>query len=96
MGLQPLICHPPLLPGESLPSLLARLAKLNGYEPRNILSKIIRESANLKSVEELGCPSRASLFGVIADLTNAKIYELYSATAHYFTHLLTSPETEIE
>jgi excisionase family DNA binding protein len=95
MRLQPLNCHPRLLPGESLPSLLARLAKVNNYEPRSILSSIIRESANLGQIKRLGCPSQA-LFEIIMALTNIEICDLYKASAHYFTCILTPPEIEIE
>ncbi len=96
MRLHPLICHPPLLSGESLPSLLARLAKLNDYEPRSLLSTIIRESANLGNIKRFGHPLQASLFETIAALTNIEISELYKASAHCFACILTPPESEIE
>ena len=96
MRLQPLICHPPLLPGESLPSLLARLAKLNDYEPRSLLSSIIRNFLNLPYATRLGFPSHSSLFDTLEALTTIAASELHRATAHHFTYLLTPPEKEIE
>jgi excisionase family DNA binding protein len=96
MKVQPLICHPPLLPDESLSSLLERLAKFNNYEPRSILSTIIRESVNLRGIRRLGCPSQTTLFETIAALTNIEPFELQKATSHYFTGILTPPENEIE
>jgi TniQ/Helix-turn-helix domain len=93
---QPFLYHPPLLPGESLPSLIARLAKNNDYEPRGLLSSIIRESGKFKRSTRLGCPSLASHFRWIGTLTNKTPYELYKATAHRFTSVLTPPENEIE
>src|SRR6266567_4611078 len=43
----------------------------------------------------LGCPSQA-LFEIIMALTNIEICDLYKASAHYFTCILTPPEIEIE
>ncbi len=54
MTIQPLIGRLPLLPGESLPSLIARLAKFNNYEPRSILYSIIMESGEFKVRGRLG------------------------------------------
>lgn len=105
MSIQPLIYHPPLLPGESLPSLLARLAKFNDYEPRGILFTTIRELEKVNRIRgsekanytiRLGCPSQTSLFECISALTNISPYGLYRATAHCFTHILTPPEIEIK
>lgn len=105
MSIQPLLSHPPLVPGESLPSLLARLAKLNSYEPRRILFTLIRELGKVKDnrglekakySNKLGCPSQITLFECIGALTTNALHELYKATAHYFTPILTPPENEIE
>src|SRR5260221_3880601 len=93
---QPLLCHPPLLPGESLLSLIARLAKFNNYEPRSILSSLIKESGEFKARGRLGSPSRISQFKYLESLTKLAPYDLYRATAHIFTSILTPPENEVE
>ncbi len=93
---QPLLSHPPLLPCESLPSLLVRLAQSNSYEPRSILSTLIRGSLNAGNTERLGFPSHVSIFESIAALTNLNTYELYNATPHHFAYVLTPPEHEID
>src|SRR6266567_2808355 len=94
--IQPLLNRLPLLPGESLLSLLARLAKCNHYEPRSILSSLIKKSGEFKARGRLGYPSRISQFRYLEALTNVAIYDLYRATAHAFTDILTPPEDEVE
>ncbi len=45
--LRPLLCRSPLLPDESLPSYLARLAAANGYEPSSILTTICNKHLSI-------------------------------------------------
>ncbi len=92
---QPLLGHPPLLPGESLSSLIARLAKINEYEPRSILTSMIRESWKYGRRVGLSYLSLASQFTWLGVLTNVEPYELYRATTHRFSSILTPPENEI-
>lgn len=82
MSVQPLLGRRQILLSESLPSLLARLAKCNNYEPRSILSMIIREFVNLRGGTRLGCPSDTSLFEAIAAFTKIEPFELQKATSH--------------
>jgi hypothetical protein len=96
LSMQPLICRAPLLPGESLPSLLACLATINSYEPRSILFSIIRDPGKFRSKDRRRCPSQICQFRRIEVLTNIAPYEQYRATSHYFTPILTPPENEIE
>ena len=96
MKVQPLIGRLPLLPGESLRSFMARLAKFNDYEPRSILSSLLWESGEFAFGGRLGYPSRASQFSYLEALTSIAAYDLYKATAHTFTHILTTPEDEEE
>src|SRR5437016_4610189 len=93
---QPLLNRFPLLAGESLLSLLARLAKWNHYEPRSILSSLIKQSGEFKVNGTLGSPSQISQFKYLESLTKLAPYDLYRATAHTFTGILTPPENEIE
>lgn len=95
MSLQPLICRLPLLPGESLPSLLARLARENEYEPPSLLLGLLREPEESLKIR-LVCPMRASTFERIVSLSCISPYELYKATAHSFTQVLTPPESTFE
>jgi hypothetical protein len=93
---QPLLNHPPLLPGESLPSLIARLAKLNEYEPRSILSSVIREAWKYGRKTRLSYLSQAFQFRWLGALTNIEPYGLYRATGHCFSSISTPPEHKIE
>lgn len=96
MTTQPLLCHPPVLPGESLPSLIARLARLNEYEPRSILTSMIREAWKYDRNARLSYLSLASQFRWLGTLTIIEPYELYRATEHRFVSVLTPQENEIE
>lgn len=93
--LQPLLARRPLLPGESLPSLMERLARANSYEPPSLLLRLLRESERNFNIQ-LVRPFRASTFERITSLTNINPYNLYKATAHSFTNVLTPPESPFE
>ena len=96
MKIQPLLSHPPLEPGESLPSLLARIAKSNNYEPRSILFTVIRDVAKVEYIHRLSRLSQVSQFECLGALTKVTPYELYKSTDHHFAHILTPPEHKIE
>lgn len=88
----PLLRLDSLLPGESLPSLLTRLAQLNSYTPLKIIDKICLD--NLKK-DRLDYPIETSTYQRLADLTLQDPAELYAATAHRFAIPCTPPGVTI-
>lgn len=88
----PLLCRSPLLPDESLPSLLARLTTLNSYSATDILKRLCLNGAQ----DNLDRPSKAATFERIASLTKLSCQALHAATAHRFAETLTPPGAQIE
>lgn len=88
----PLLCRSPLLPDESLPSLLAWLTSLNSYGSTGILKRLCLNGAQ----DNLDRPSKVATFERIASLAKLSWQELYAATAHRFSETLTLPGTQIE
>lgn len=88
-----LLCRSPLLPGESLPSLLVRLAKLNRYDPIGIINRLCLEGLEKDRLDQ---PARAATYERMAALTKIAPCELYTATAHRFAPTLTPPGVETE
>lgn len=84
-----------LLPGESLSSLLARLATLNFYDPPSILTSLILRPDDQETVRDhLACPMKADTFQRLAVVTKISSITLYAATAHSFSRVITSPGTD--
>jgi hypothetical protein len=79
----------PLLPGESLPSLLFRLAKLNYYPNPTMVSQLCWEK--LSQPDSITCPTRAETYEVLAAMINIKAADLYQACAHRFATTLNLP-----
>jgi excisionase family DNA binding protein len=90
----PLLQRTSLLPDESLPSLLARLTRLNYYDAPTLLQHLCCEG--LGSREHLGRPSNVATFERLAALTAIDSGTLYAASAHRFAPLLTPPDIEVE
>jgi hypothetical protein len=82
-----------LLPGESLPSLLARLAKCNYYSPPTILNRLCLEGLEK---DRLDRPLQAATYERLAALSGIDPAELHAATAHRFAQTLTPPDVERE
>jgi len=82
-----------LLPHESLPSLLVRLAQLNYYEPVTILRQLCL--AGLEP-DRLDWPSRGDIYERLFELVWLDPYRLHDATGHYFTETLTPFGRQIE
>ncbi len=82
-----LLRRSPLRPGESLPSLVGRLARLNYYDPPRILERLILGNNRVR----VGRLSQVSMFKKMAALTGIAPRELYAATAHRFDQTITSP-----
>jgi predicted site-specific integrase-resolvase len=68
----------PLQPGESLPSLVARLTLLNHYASPAILQRI----SLAQWPDRPDCPSRAATFRRLEALTRIPAFELYAASDH--------------
>lgn len=79
---KPLLRRAPLAPGESLPSLLVRLGRLNYYASPTILERVIL--AGVDWPDSVECPHRRDLFERLALLTGVPAFELYQASDHRF------------
>jgi hypothetical protein len=85
----PFLCRSPLLPGESLVSLLVRLSLLNAYPSPGVVVSIGKERLSVKDV--LTQPRCAETYHVLADLTQLAPEMLYWATPHAFAEQLALP-----
>lgn len=88
----PFLCRSPLLPGESLASLLVRLSLLNAYPSPNMVISIGKERLSVKDV--LTQPRYDGTYHVLAGLTQLAPGTLYRATPHAFAERLTMPGDE--
>ncbi|MCL4294084.1 MAG: TniQ family protein [Anaerolineae bacterium] len=79
----------PLLPGESLPSFLVRLAQLNHYPNLTTISQLCRE--RLSEPDSITCPTRTATYEVLAALVKIKADDLYQASAHRLAATLNPP-----
>lgn len=84
-----LLRRSPLFAGESLPSFLIRLAKLNYYDPPSILEGLCL--THWGSREPASYPLSVQVFERMATLTGTDPLTLYSATVHRFAPTLASP-----
>ena len=86
----PLLRRTPLLPGESLPSLVERLAQLNHYGGTAILTWLCQTPPACQGrPDRVGRPLYGATFLRLAHLTQLPVTELLAASAHYFTPALT-------
>jgi hypothetical protein len=91
-SIPPLLRRTQLLPGESLSSLLERLAQLNYYPSLSVLHLICREHLDLPANrDDLARPRWHETFLQLADLTHIAPEVLYSASNHRFAPLLSPP-----
>ncbi|HSH79396.1 MAG TPA: TniQ family protein [Herpetosiphonaceae bacterium] len=89
---RPLLRRSPLLPNESLPSLVARLAQLNGYEPPTLLDRYcLMGIPPAQCRGTVDCWPPAAVFPRLAALTTIAVAVLHRASAHRFTPILTLP-----
>lgn len=90
----PLLRRTPLLPGESLPSLVERLAQLNHYHGTSVLTWLCRAPCIQHGrPDRLGQPLYGATFLRLAQLTQLPMPELIAASAHYFTPALAPTTT---
>ncbi len=90
--LSPLLKRTSLLPGESLPSLLIRLAELNGYGLPNIINRLILSGTREnRRKHRAGRPALTETYKRIESLTRIPSIELHAATVHCFAPVVTPP-----
>ncbi len=89
----PFLCRSPLLPGESLASLLVRLSLLNAYPSPNMVVTIGRERLFGKDV--LTQPRYVETYHMLESLTGLAPITLYRATPHTFAQQLALPGDEL-
>jgi hypothetical protein len=85
----PFLCRSALRPGESLPSLLVRLAALNAYQSSRMVLSIGQERLTQK--DDLARPMHAETYQVLQQLTKLTPSALYQATPHFFARAMTLP-----
>ena len=98
MKLRPLLRRTTMLPGESLASLMERLARLN-YRHANALHRLLLKArqAGLPVTTRLAQASwQAGTFEQLSFLSGLPALALYSASVHHFAPLLTPPSTTPE
>lgn len=96
MNLHPIpsfLCRSPLLPGESLVSLLIRLSLLNGYHLPSTVISIGQERLAKKDV--LTRPIHTETYEMLQHLTKLTASILYQATPHIFAGSLTLPGDKV-
>jgi hypothetical protein len=81
-----------LLPRESLPSLVVRLAQANCYDPVTTLNQVCLE---VSGKDRLDWPSKGETYERLFELSWIDPYRLHDATGHYFAGALTPPGVEI-
>lgn len=87
---QPLLRRSALLPGESLASLLERVAQLNFYPNSKTLTSIYRARlAESDTPDDLMRPTSLETFEQLACLTQVAPDDLYAASDHGFAPILT-------
>jgi len=77
------------LPGESLPSLLARLAQKNNYPNLNFLLNL--GQTFLAQPDSLTCPTRPDTLTMLTRLTRLKSRDLYTASIHHWAEMIIAP-----
>lgn len=83
----------PLLPGESLASLLARLVQLNYYDKLDTLHWILHRRGDIeRAYRDLARTAWPRAYTGLAALTGLAPRELFAASDHYFAPILTPPD----
>lgn len=91
---KPLLNRRPLLPNESLPSLLARLQEANYYRDDSAIETLCQYY--MTEENNVFYPRSAETFGILATLTYLPAIELYRATFHRYAAMFTLPSADKE
>ena len=86
-----LLRRSPLLPGESLSSLLARLTRLNYYDSPTTIEWLCQRGSEIHGSVSLTLPVHARMFERVTKLTQIDPADLYAATPHRFAEVLRAP-----
>jgi hypothetical protein len=89
-----LLCRSPLMPGESLASLLIRLSVENFYSSLTTVERLCRE--RLTQPDNVTRPTRPETYQVLADLVEIEPDDLYGASVYRFATTLTPPNYELQ
>lgn len=87
--LPPLLCRSPLLPGESLPSLLIRLTQANAYHSASMIARLCYE--RLPYQGSITRPTQSQTYTILADLVRIEAEELYAASVHRLAATVVPP-----
>ena len=91
LPIPPLLRRSELLPGESLPSLLERLACSNFYHHAGVIAWICHERTGDCSRDYFARPRRVQTFRQLAHMTLVSADELFAASDHRFAPVLAPP-----
>lgn len=91
--MKPLLRRTPLLPGESLASLLERLARLNYYTRPNVIGQICYQHLErFYQLDNVIRPQAAQTFALLGQLSGIGPEALFAASDHRFAPTLTAPD----
>lgn len=83
----PLLCRTELRTRESLPSLLLRLSKENGYHSPTMIARICRE--RLTCQDYVTRPTRSQTYQVLENLVRIEAEKLYASSVHRLASAMT-------
>lgn len=96
---EPLLRHPELLPGESFPSYLIRLAKANFCEPNTLLFSYLFRTAHKNtrySKEELFFPNDKNIIQTLTIAANLDVLQIYNASYQKLIPTILDVGTELK
>lgn len=89
-----LVIRSPLLPGESLASLLLRLAKENCYDSPRAVMQLCRQQ--LYGSDNITRPTQTETYQALEELLQIDSRTLHQATVYGFAHVLNNPKVKYE
>src|SRR5258708_31750373 len=95
MQVLPLVRRSHLLPGESLPSFMIRLAALNHYSSSLTLQQMCSNYllTNAGKRDSMDWPCLPETYTILATMTRCDPSILYKASSHCYASILTPPAT---
>jgi hypothetical protein len=85
----PLLCRTELQTNESLPSLLLRLSKKNGYHSPTMIARLCLERLSYR--DYVTRPTRSQTYQVLANLVRIDAKELYASSVNRLATTVTPP-----